>query len=448
MTGHDVFDRTLAAWFEADALTPAPAGGLDRLLDATRRCRPRPTWLASPGSYWVGEAHATASSTAVRWLPRLGVRWSTVLILLLVIVALVGGALLVGANLVQPSPLPTGRLGHLAYGLDGSIYVADSDGTNPIRVAHGAYDQGGAGPAACGSFWGEGPMWSPDGRYLAYRSAWDSSCRAATGEGKVYITDPEGHPVASFPGTGWLVSWSPDSTRVATSIDLGHTFGIYGLDGVRQALLTVPPGYQVQGDYSPVWSPDGMSLLMPIAPIAPYGPSEIWELPIDGGTARRVPADDPRSHGAAYSPGERRVAYSISDSIIVAAADGSQPRVMISEVIPAWVESPRWSPTGDRIAFVWRSNIWQDQAGNPMPGTSELRVVDVASGTVKSLATAPATFSLQFITFSPEGDRILFSRTDANNVTSLWSVHANGSDAQLLVSRTDWGDWQWQPAGS
>jgi Tol biopolymer transport system component len=445
MTDHDDFDRALAGWFEADALTPAPAGGLDRLLDATRRRRPRPGWLASPGSYWVRGGQPGGSSAGVRAVPRLGPRWSTVLILLLVVAALVGGALLVGAHLVQPSPLPTGRLGHLAYGLDGSIYVANWDGGNPVRIADGTPDPGGGGPAACGSLWGEGPMWSPDGRHLAYRSAWDSSCREATGEGKVYI------PVAAFPGTGWLVSWSPDSTRVATSIDLGHTFGIYGLDGVRQALLLVPPGYQVQGDYSPVWSPDGMSLLMPIAPIAPDGPSEIWELPIDGGTPRRVPADDPRSLRAAYSPGERHVAYSISDSttesLIVAAADGSQPRVMISEVIPGWVDSPTWSPTGDRLALVWRSNIWQDQAGNPMPGTSELRVVDVASGTVKSLATASATFSLQVIAFSPEGDKILFSRTETNNVMSLWSVHVDGSDPQLLVSGTEWGDWQWQPAG-
>jgi Tol biopolymer transport system component len=110
-------------------------------------------------------------------------------------------------------------------------------------------------------------------------------------------------------------------------------------------------------------------------------------------------------------------------------------------------ESPIWSPTGDRIAFIWRSNVWQDQAGNPMPGTSELRVVDVASGTVTSLITAPAVYSLDVIAFSPEGDRILFSRVD-NNVTSLWDVRADGSDARRRVTGTSWGDWQLLPAGS
>ena len=349
----------------------------------------------------------------------------------------------------------TGRLGHLAYGLDGSIYAADWDGRNPVRIADGVLDPGGAGPAGCGSFWGEGPMWSPDGRHLAYRSAWDDSCRATAGAGKVYLSDPAGNVVASFPGTGWLVSWSPDSTRVATSVNLGHTFGIYGLDGVRQALLTVPAGYEVHGDYSPVWSPDGMSLLMPIAPVAPSGASEIWELPIDGGAPRRVPSDDPRSHlGAEYSRDGARVAYIAwpdSASLVIAKADGTKLRVLAGAVNDpmrgpgdgAQYENPVVSPTGDRVAFTWSAGPFFDQAGLPCPSTCELRVVDVASGIVTTLASASGA-----IRFSPEGDRILFSKTDANGMTSLRSVRVDGSDGQLLVTGTGWGDWQWQPAGS
>lgn len=166
MTGHDDFDRTLADWFDADALSPAPVGGLDRVIDASRRHRPRPAWLAGPGSHWVGEAPNAGSSSGVRSLPRLRVRWSTALILLLALVALLGGAILVGARLAQPPPLPTGRLGHLAYGLDGDIYVADWDGRNPVRITDGPPILP-SGDITCASYGGEGPMWSPDGRYLA-----------------------------------------------------------------------------------------------------------------------------------------------------------------------------------------------------------------------------------------------------------------------------------------
>jgi Tol biopolymer transport system component len=98
-----------------------------------------------------------------------------------------------------------------------------------------------------------------------------------------------------------------------------------------------------------------------------------------------------------------------------------------------------WSPTGDRIAF---------DAGPTSSPANEIRMVDVLTGRVTSLATAPGTDSVHVIAFSPEGDRLLFSRLDANySGTSLWSVRADGSDTQLLVTGTGWGDWQTLPAG-
>ncbi len=455
MTAHDDFDRTLAAWFEADALSPVPAGGLERVAEATRRRTPRPVWISRPGSDWVGTVPSAGSSGAHPF-PLLGARWSIALILLVVGMAIVGGAILAGAFLDRPSPFPTGRLGHLAYGLDGDIYVADWDGGNPVRIADGVLDPGGGGPAGCGSFWGEGPMWSPDGRHLAYRSAWDDSCRATSGEGKVYISDPAGHVVASVPGTGWLVSWSPDSTRVATSVDLGHTFGIYGPDGVRQALLSVPAGYEVHGDYSPVWSPDGKSLLMPIATITPYETSETWEFPIDGGAPRQVPVGDLRSHReAAYSSDGARVAfidYVDSNSLVIAKADGTELRVL-----PGAVNGPNgpgkgavyqnlvMSPTGDRVAFIWMPAVY-DSTSDPALSVYELRVIDVANGAVTTLSHETGEVPIGTIRFSPGGDRILYSTSDVNFVgTSLDSVNVDGSDPQVLVTGTGWGDWQTLP---
>ena len=54
MTSRDDFDRTLADWFEAEALPPVPTDALARVDDGTRRRLPRPAWLASLGSHWVG----------------------------------------------------------------------------------------------------------------------------------------------------------------------------------------------------------------------------------------------------------------------------------------------------------------------------------------------------------------------------------------------------------
>jgi hypothetical protein len=71
---------------------------------------------------------------------------------------------------------------------------------------------------------------------------------------------------------------------------------------------------------------------------------------------------------------------------------------------------------------------------------SQLSVLDVASGTVVPVADMGGGLYKHF-EFSPEGDRLLFTRTEAR-ASSLWSVHADGSDPRRLVAGTGWGDWQ------
>ena len=87
-------------------------------------------------------------------------------------------------------------------------------------------------------------------------------------------------------------------------------------------------------------------------------------------------------------------------ALVVAAADGSDPR----EVVGRWVLAPVWSPTGDRIAFTYsEKDVWR---------SNELRVLDVATGEVTPLAGMDGSVEIWNIQFSPEGDRILFTVTD------------------------------------
>jgi len=73
-------------------------------------------------------------------------------------------------------------------------------------------------------------------------------------------------------------------------------------------------------------------------------------------------------------------------------------------------------------------------------------VLDVATGTVTLLAEKDGSEMLSAIDFSPKGDRILFSRTEdrGSGVSSLWSVHADGSNVRRLVTGAfpGWGDWR------
>lgn len=322
---------------------------------------------------------------------------------------------------VEPRPAPA-PLGSLAYTLDGDVYVADPDGANAVRVADGSGDDCTEGF----SYWAKGPMWSPDGRYLAYRYTDCSLLEEDYREGVegVVISDTEGNVIAKFAtGRGWDIGWSPDSTRVAVWDSLFETIGIYGLDGDRQTQLTVPPGTLAGGDHDPMWLPDGQSLMFP------------WDdtvVPIDGSTPYHLQLPDlPRGGLVTYSPDGSLVAYSTGRSLVVASADGSQPR----EVFGGWAGSLTWSPTGDRIAFT-------TTGPGPSSYSTELRILDVATGTATLLAEGDESETLSVIDLSPQGDRIMFSRSDdRGGRSSLWSINADGSDLRRLVAQTAWGDW-------
>lgn len=346
-----------------------------------------------------------------------GGKWRT---FLTAMTMLISGCGLSPASVPSLSAEPLSPL--LAYGFDGDIFLDDSDGSNPVRIADGrAADKWGQGVVIeknCGpgEYFGEGPMWSPDGRYLAYRH---TNCEAPQDTWwDVVIIDPKGNVVTSFPGQGWQISWSPDSSRVAIWVTWVETIGVYGLDGVRQALLTVPPDLRERnGEGDPVWSPDGASLVLPNA----------GQIFLDGSLSGRLPWFDDGLGWWAYTSDGARVAYVANQSLVVASSDGSH----VQEVFERWVSHPVWSPKGDSLAFATE------------PGGT-LQLLDLATGSVTMLAEKEESEWLWLIEYSPDGDRILFSATadEGAGTSSLWSIKTDGSDRRALVAGARWGDWR------
>ena len=295
---------------------------------------------------------------------------------------------------VEPMPAPApaaAAAGTLAYILDGDVFVADPDGANPVKIANGISEDD-CGATDGFSFWAEGSMWSPDGRYLAYRRVDCSSEAPETDEdwGDVVISDAAGNVHATFPADGWDIGWSPDSSRVAVweSGSLFGTVGVYGVDGARQAQIAMPSGWRPSGDHDPAWLRDGTLAI------------DAVELSLDGSAA-------------AYSLDTAQVAEWQEDYVLTMGFRAD-------------------SPDGSLTAYVDRRSLMVE--GSDGSASTRVTLLTVERGT-----------SLGILGFSPEGDSILFSkdgdRQGRGQRRELWSVGVDGSDARLVVAGTEDGEW-------
>jgi hypothetical protein len=336
---------------------------------------------------------------------------------------------------VEPAPAPLSRA--IAYDLQGHIHVADLDGSNPVAIAEiGAIDDVCPGEV---NTWA--PSWSPDGRYLAFSRSECFDPRRRD----VVIADLQGHIVGTFRAKGYdIVAWSPDSTRVAVWDKYGwdeggvgtFTIGIYRIDGTREAQIPMPSGWEpsLQGD--PIWTSDGASVIV----------NEL-EVPLDGGAPREIPFRGNFFTGGwwtgalAYSPDGSQMAYGTPQGLMVARADGSDPR----EVSGDAAHTAAWSPNGELIAVASATpgaarlpNRWGTELG-----PNRLRVVDVSTGSTTLLSDGvPGTWFV-VIGFSPEGDRVLFGehrpvagQPEGTYLDSIWSIGVDGSDHRQIVAGT------------
>ena len=133
----------------------------------------------------------------------------------------------------------------LTSGSDGNleIYVVNADGTGQRRLTRSAVAD-------------RNPVWSPDGRRIAFESNWQLWVMNADGSGQRRLTRNGAH---SFDP-----AWSPDGQRIVFERGRrqsdSHWVGAWGYevyvmnaDGSRQQRLT-------RGGSQPRWSPDGRQI--------------------------------------------------------------------------------------------------------------------------------------------------------------------------------------------
>lgn len=186
------------------------------------------------------------------------------------------------------------------------IYVANTDGSELRRLAHAIIFRPMPGSS---SGFGAKPAWSPDGRKIAFMSNRD-------GKDDIFVVNADGSGLrnltrsrGNYPKRIWWASgdgpmWSPDGRKIVFRSDrLYHgrpgTRGdakeerqrrnsdeiyVVGEDGSGLRRLT----HNSRSDRSPVWSPDGRKILFIQLSGSVYSDGDVYVMNADGSAQRSV----------------------------------------------------------------------------------------------------------------------------------------------------------------
>lgn len=262
-----------------------------------------------------------------------------------------------------------------------SIWVVDETGANhwPLAQGKGNYSS---------------PVWSPDGKSIAYIAAEDGGPEVRTFD----MASRRSASLGRVPTGAQNLAWSPDGKTLAFESFVKES-------GPRAAPLPPKPEGAQWAEPAKVYGTinyraDGEGLVE-------TGYTQIFVLPIDGGTPRQLTYSQ-RNHDGRLS----------------------------------------FSPDGKTLLF--SANAEDDWEYNPQ--NSEIYSLDVASGSIKRLTTrvgpddGPA--------MSPNGKLIAYTGFDEKNlsyqVTDLYVANADGSNPRLLTSGfdRDVGSPQWAGDGT
>jgi dipeptidyl aminopeptidase/acylaminoacyl peptidase len=306
------------------------------------------------------------------------------------------------ANVYDPTPMPRGTTGQLAYiGRDGNVYVTSADGASSFAVT----DDATAAPEHTGLSYHR-VSWSPMGQ-LAFASVLRSGDMA---QGNLYVVDAPGEPVRQVGQSDEhfiiYIYWSPmpcpaqpDCRRLAYLIeeDEGIALRLVELaaDRIENRLLGLGQPFYfswLANGQRMVWHTGGTHLFNPEARLRLYdlelGREELVDHPPGSFLA---PAWSPQGDGWLGVSAEslRRFGH-------------EQPLTLTTPTHNHIVFS--WSPSGDRIAYA--VGLGPDELIY-----GPLHIFDLESGETMRI-TAPS-FRLVSFFWSPDGQKIAYLKQGA-----------------------------------
>jgi TolB protein len=220
-------------------------------------------------------------------------------------------------------------------------YVAGPKGAKEIAIAD--YDGNGERPVTRNGSINLSPVWSPDGRslaYTSYKNGYPDLFRAFPFERR-----PE-QTLAAFLGINSSPAWSPDGRQVALTLSKDGNPEIYTLTlatGVFRR-LTRHAGI----DTDPTWSPTGRQLAF-VSDRA--GVPHIFVMDDEGANVRQLTSGGHHTQPR-WSPKGDTIAFTMrqgTHDLWLINVDGSNPRRLTSG--PGDNESPTWAPNGRHLMF-------------------------------------------------------------------------------------------------
>ncbi len=262
------------------------------------------------------------------------------------------------------------------------------------------------------------PVWSPDGRQLAFESNRDHHY------GDIFVMDADGSHVRNLTNSNARdtgISWSPDGRHIAFMSDRDHHDGdvfVVDVDGSRMRNLTdrdTLDGY-------PSWSPDGQSIAFVSSRDmhAQYPGVDIFIMNADGSMVRNLTRNEMVAIPFGWSPGGDYIVYVVNyvmnvdetgfDVFIANTSGDVVLRNVSNRTDPGWVWFPAWSPDGAYLAYLAQYD----------EETMGLRIKNASGMLIHDLY--PHEFNVSQFAWSPDGHFIAALYIDSDGGLSILSL--------------------------
>jgi Tol biopolymer transport system component/DNA-binding winged helix-turn-helix (wHTH) protein len=280
------------------------------------------------------------------------------------------------------------------------------------------------------------PVWSPDGRLVAFSRFSDT-------ERTIYTIPANGGALQRLISTrvgskhGEL-DWLPDGTSVAFVSEASRgTSAIFllSLEDRKAQQVTMPTDQE--SDWGPSFSPDGTQIAF-VRTVIGQRLSSIMLMPSSGGEVRRLATDPQQVDGPpAWTSDGSAIVFAARDSDV-----NSLWRVPVSRGIPTQIVqagSPAWRPVisrrGYRLAYLRMSTSRSIEQMDLTSGAQDAR------GLITSVGGQNAGPQV-----SPDGKRIVYMSDRAGGM-DIWVSERNGANPIQLTAVGTAGSPRWSPDG-